>query len=99
MSYALSSRFTSGSASLANSDMKQPKAGLHIYDAEKAAAEMEKPKTAEVEVAQNLNPMQQAASEGMYGSITRTVRDFYPIKLLCKRLEWRIRTPRAPGRL
>ncbi|WVQ96167.1 hypothetical protein IAU59_003270 [Kwoniella sp. CBS 9459] len=87
MSYAMSNRFTSGSASLAVSDLKQAKPGLHIFDAEKAKAELEKPKTAEpeVQVKQNLTPREMAAKNGMFGKMTRETKSFYPVKLLCKR--------------
>ncbi|WVF68630.1 hypothetical protein IAT40_003400 [Kwoniella sp. CBS 6097] len=86
MSFAMSNRFTSGSSSLAVSDLKQAKPGLHIFDAEKAKAEIEKPKTApEVQVKQNLTPREQAAKSGMYGKMTRETKNFYPVKLLCRR--------------
>ena len=85
MSLAMSSRFTSGSTSLAASDLKQAKPGLHLYDAEKAKAESAKPKVAEVEVQKPLTPREQAAANGMYGTMTRAVKEFYPVKLLCKR--------------
>ena len=85
MSFAMSSRFTSGSTSLAATDLKQAKPGLHLYDAEKAKAEAAKPKTAEVMIQKDLSPREQAAANGMYGKLTREVREFYPVKLLCKR--------------
>ncbi|OWZ54348.1 G patch domain-containing protein 1 [Cryptococcus neoformans 125.91] len=86
MSFAMSNRFTSGSSSLAASDLKQAKPGLHIYDAEKAKAEMEKPKGVdEIKVEKQLTPREQAAMNGMYGKMTRETKQFYPVKLLCKR--------------
>lgn len=86
MSFAMSNRFTSGSSSLAASDLKQAKPGLHIYDAEKAKAEMEKPKDVEeIKVKKHLTPREQAAMNGMYGKMTRETKQFYPVKLLCKR--------------
>ncbi|ORX37960.1 hypothetical protein BD324DRAFT_578686 [Kockovaella imperatae] len=85
MSFAMSSRFTSGSASLAATDLKQAKPGLHLYDAEKAKAEAAKPKVVEVEVKKALTPREQAAANGMYGQMTRVIKEFYPVKLLCKR--------------
>ena len=85
MSFAMSSRFTAGSASLAATDLKQAKPGLHLYDAAKAAAEAEKPKIAEVEMKKELTAREQAAANGMYGKLTREVKEFYPVKLLCKR--------------
>ncbi|WVR08224.1 hypothetical protein IAU60_005271 [Kwoniella sp. DSM 27419] len=86
MSYAMSNRFTAGSSSLAASDLKQAKPGLHIFDAEKAKAEMAKPEAAtEVEVRKDLTPREMAAKNGMYGKMTRETKSFYPVKLLCKR--------------
>lgn len=83
MSYAMSSRFTSGSSALAASDMKQAKPGLHLFDASKGPQFAKA--TTEVEVAQELTPREQAAKEGRYGPLTRIVKDFYPVKLVCKR--------------
>lgn len=85
MTFAMSSRFTSGSTSLAATDLKQAKPGLHLYDAEKAKAEAAKPKIAEAEVQRDLTPRQQAAANGMFGTMTREVKEFHPVKLLCKR--------------
>lgn len=85
MAFAMSSRFTSGSTSLAASDLKQAKPGLHIYDAAKAQTEFEKPKEIEPETKKALTPREQAADKGMYGRVTREVAEFYPVKLLCKR--------------
>ncbi|WWD20137.1 hypothetical protein CI109_104613 [Kwoniella shandongensis] len=86
MAFAMASRFTTGSSALAASDLKQAKPGLHIYDAEKAKAELDKPKpTLEMEVKKDLTPREQAAANGMYGKMTREVKQFYPVKLLCKR--------------
>ncbi|WVW86716.1 hypothetical protein I302_108770 [Kwoniella bestiolae CBS 10118] len=97
MSYAMSNRFTSGSSSLAVSDLKQAKPGLHIFDAEKAKLEMEKPKpTIEVmEVKKVLTPREQAAKSGMYGKMTREVRSWYPTKLICRR--WGVKDPHPEG--
>lgn len=98
MSFAMSSRFTSGSASLAVSDAKQPKAGLHAYDPVRAAeamAEREKQKALQSQqgtlggVAEDpgrvLTSREQAAKDGRYGQLTRTVKEFYPTKLICRR--------------
>lgn len=85
MAFAMSSRFTAGSASLASSDLKQAKPGLHVYDAAKAKEDMEKPKDVQPEVKKELTPREQAAETGMYGRLTREVSEFYPVKLLCKR--------------
>lgn len=87
MSFAMSNRFTSGSASLASTDLKQAKPGLHMFDAAKAADAMEAAKNApkELEVKKKLTPREQAAEDGRYGLLTRTIKDFYPIKLVCRR--------------
>jgi G patch domain-containing protein 1 len=82
MAFAMSSRFTSGSTSLAASDLKQAKPGLHIYDATKAKPEPAKDVEPEKKA---LTPREQAADQGMYGRLTREVTEFYPVKLLCKR--------------
>lgn len=85
MSYAMSSRFTSGSTSLAASDVNVPRPGLHILDPTKAAPEFAKPQGTEVEVKKSLTPREQAAHDGNYGPLTRSVRNFYPVKLVCRR--------------
>ena len=85
MSFAMSNRFTAGSSSLAATDLKQPKAGLHLYDAEKAKADMEKPKGEAVAEVKHMNPREEAAAKGMYGPLTRETKTFYPEKLLCRR--------------
>jgi G patch domain-containing protein 1 len=85
MSFAMSNRFTAGSSSLAATDLKQPKAGLHLYDAEKAKADMEKPKGETVAEMKHKNPREEAAAKGMYGPLTRETKTFYPEKLLCRR--------------
>ncbi|WWC95390.1 hypothetical protein V866_002252 [Kwoniella sp. B9012] len=98
MSYAMSNRFTSGSSSLAVSDLKQAKPGLHIFNAEKAKLDLElgKPKVAEVvEVKKILTPREQAAASGMYGKMTRETRNWYPTKLICRR--WGVKDPHPEG--
>lgn len=89
MSFAMSSRFTAGSSALASSDLKQARPGLHMYDAEKAKADMERAKQAkeaeQLHVKKDMTPREEAAHNGMYGKMTRVVTDFYPVKLLCKR--------------
>ena len=85
MAFAMSSRFTSGSASLATSDLKQAKPGLHVYDATKAKIEAEQKKEPVPEVKKAMTPREQAADMGQYGRLTREVTEFYPVKLLCKR--------------
>lgn len=94
MSYAMSSRFTSGSSALAASDMKQAKPGLHLFDASKGPQFAKA--TTEVEVAQELTPREQAAKDGRYGALTRVVKDFYPVKLVCKRFHVADPHPEGP---
>ncbi|EIW71722.1 hypothetical protein TREMEDRAFT_27509 [Tremella mesenterica DSM 1558] len=87
LSHAMSSRFTSGSTSLAANDMKEVKPGLHMYDATKVKLDLDSQQPLYEEVSENkvLTPREQAAQNGMYGTLTRVVKDFYPVKLLCKR--------------
>ncbi|WVO13770.1 hypothetical protein L204_101392 [Cryptococcus depauperatus] len=101
MSFAMSSRFTSASSSLATSDMKQARPGLHIYDTEKAKAEMEKPKEEdEVKVREkHLTPREQAANDGLYGKMTRETRQWYPVKLVCRRFGVQDPHPEGPPAL
>jgi G patch domain-containing protein 1 len=84
MSHAMSSRFTSGSSSLASTDTQQPKAGLHILDPKGPLMQFAKAST-EVEPEKTLTPREQAAADGKFGALTRVVKDFYPVKLVCKR--------------
>lgn len=84
MSYAMSSRFTSGSSALAASDMKQARPGLHLFDASKGP-QFAKASEAEFEVKKELSPREQAAHDGRYGAQTRVVKEFFPEKLVCKR--------------
>ncbi|WWC65679.1 uncharacterized protein I303_108300 [Kwoniella dejecticola CBS 10117] len=102
MSYAMSNRFTSGSSSLAVSDAKQAKPGLHIFDVEKAKADQEaadalkKKQSAEIsEVQRILTPREEAAKSGMYGKMTRETRNWYPVKLICRR--WGVKDPHPEG--
>ncbi|ODO06894.1 hypothetical protein I350_04254 [Cryptococcus amylolentus CBS 6273] len=86
MPFAMSSRFTAGSSSLAASDLKQAKPGLHIFDAEKAKAAIEAAKAEEPAVEQKiLTPREQAAKDGNWGRATRESKVWYPVKLVCKR--------------
>ncbi|WVQ75055.1 hypothetical protein IAR50_004664 [Cryptococcus sp. DSM 104548] len=86
MPFAMSSRFTAGSSSLAASDLKQAKPGLHIFDAEQAKAAIEAAKAEEPAVEQRiLTPREQAAKDGNYGKATRESKVWYPVKLVCKR--------------
>ncbi|WWC73506.1 uncharacterized protein I206_107477 [Kwoniella pini CBS 10737] len=102
MSYAMSNRFTTGSNSLAASDLKQAKPGLHIFDLEKAKAEQEEAeklkttRTVEVEeVKRILAPREEAAKNGMYGKMTRETKNWYPSKLICRR--WGVKDPHPQG--
>lgn len=95
MSYAMSSRFTSGSSALAASDMKQAKPGLHLFDSSKGP-QFAKAADTGPEVTQQLSPREQAAKDGRYGALTRVVKDFYPVKLVCKRFHVADPHPEGP---
>lgn len=95
MSIAMSSRFTSGSASLAAADTSQPKAGLHVLDPSKLM-QFAKPSSAEVDVQKILSPREQAAADGQFGKLTREVREFYPAKLVCRRFHVADPHPEGP---
>jgi G patch domain-containing protein 1 len=82
MSFAMANRFTSSKASA--QDMKQPAPGLHMPDPDKVDAWQDKEEK-EAAIQEVLTPKQEAARSGMYGNLTRTVEDWYPNKLLCKR--------------
>lgn len=79
MSFAMSNRFTSGSTSLAATDLKQPKPGLHHFAPIIPAVEQP------VEEAQPKTAKEHAAFTDNHGAATRTTGMFYPEKLLCKR--------------
>ncbi|KAK4684210.1 G patch domain-containing protein 1, partial [Tremellales sp. Uapishka_1] len=85
MSFALANRFTSASPSLAISDSKAPKPGLHLYDSSRfqQAKEISEVKPAEDD--SHLSPRELAAKMGNHGTLTRRMNEFYPVKLLCKR--------------
>lgn len=95
MSYAMSSRFTSGSSSLAAADMHQPKAGLHVLDPAKAL-QFTAGAATEVAVQKTLSPREQAAANGQFGQLTRVVKDFYPVKLVCRRFHVADPHPEGP---
>lgn len=95
LSVSMSSRFTSSSSAAASVETQPIKAGLFVMDAETRAARLkEKEQQAEEDRQAKLKPiilenetaMQQAARMGMYGTMTRETKDFFPVKLLCKRV-------------
>ncbi len=94
MSFAMSNRFTSSKASA--QDMKQPEPGLHLPDPDRADSWKDKAEQ-EAQIQEILTPKQEAARSGMYGNLTRTMEDFYPNKLLCKRFG--VADPRPDGPL
>lgn len=85
MSTAMASRFTSASSASAASEIAQPAPGLHVP----APKPPEEAKTQEEESARSeeekLTPAQQAVRMGLFGPLTRTVFEWYPVRLLCKR--------------
>ncbi|KAI8965173.1 DUF1604-domain-containing protein [Daldinia sp. FL1419] len=74
MTGAMASRFTT-SSSTTSSKMATGSSGTVASDRELLSAPPQKP----------VDPAEQAAEMGMYGSMTRSVTDFYPTRLLCKR--------------
>lgn len=96
MSHAMSSRFTSGSTSLANRDAEVPRPGLHVFDPSKASVESATPQSTDVEIKRNLSPREQAAHDGNYGPLTRAVANFYPVKLVCRRFHVSDPHPEGP---
>lgn len=95
MSFAMSSRFTSGSSALAVSDAHVPKPGLHVFDPSQERVEY-KPAHSEMQVEKLLSPREQAAADGKFGELTRAVKDFYPSKLVCRRFHVADPHPEGP---
>ena len=77
MTGAMASRFTSSSSApkLASDNVKLERATGKIEDAPLITQPTAKAKT----------PAEEAAAVGMYGPLTRSVENFYPSRLLCKR--------------
>ncbi|KAI1661981.1 DUF1604-domain-containing protein [Daldinia decipiens] len=73
MTGAMASRFTTSSSS--TSKLAAGSSGAVPSDRDLLSVPPQKP----------VDPAEQAASLGMYGSMTRSVGDFYPTRLLCKR--------------
>ena len=104
MSASMSNRFTSATTAAAGGDTQTTKAGLFVLDPKERAeriaakereAEEERLERLKPRIPENETPMQQAARMGMYGPLTRTVKDFFPVKLLCKRFG--VQDPRPEG--
>lgn len=72
MTGAMASRFTTSSST---SKLATGSSGAVPSDRDLLSVPPQKP----------VDPAEQAASLGMYGSMTRSVGDFYPTRLLCKR--------------
>lgn len=105
MSASMSNRFTSATTAAASGDTQTTKAGLFVMDPKERAERLErKEREAEEERQERLKPripenetaMQQAARMGMYGPLTRAVKDFFPVKLLCKRFGIKDPHPEGP---
>jgi len=100
----MSNRFTSATTAAAGGDTQTTRAGLFVLDPKERAeriaakereAEEERLERLKPRIPENETPMQQAARMGMYGPLTRTVKDFFPVKLLCKR--FRVQDPHPEG--
>lgn len=77
MTGAMASRFTTSSSS--SSKFVGGSSGAVSSDQELLSKPVQKP----------VDPAEEAAKMGMYGAMTRTVTDFYPTRLLCKRFNVR----------
>ncbi|OTA62273.1 DUF1604-domain-containing protein [Hypoxylon sp. EC38] len=78
MTGAMASRFTTSSSS-SSSKFVSGSSGTVSSNQELLSKPVQRP----------LDPAEEAAKMGMYGSMTRTVTDFYPTRLLCKRFNVR----------
>ncbi|KAF9903981.1 hypothetical protein BX616_001453 [Lobosporangium transversale] len=83
LSSSMANRFTAATKVI---EFAQPTAGLRSAEDIKAAERSgaQKPVVEKIEVPKS--QAARAAAMGMFGPLTRTVVDFYPSKLLCKRL-------------
>lgn len=77
MTGAMASRFTSASSA--------PKLASDNVKFEDAVDGTENPPLVTHPIAKAKSPAEEAASMGMYGPLTRSVENFYPSRLLCKR--------------
>ncbi|CED84251.1 Predicted RNA binding protein, contains G-patch domain [Phaffia rhodozyma] len=102
MSFSMANRFTSSSQPIIEGP--SAKAGLFVMTPEakaslaQAKAEREAEEEADrskVKIPENETPVQQAARMGMYGPLTRTTAEFFPVKLVCKRFG--VADPRPEG--
>ncbi|KAN0061433.1 hypothetical protein ACQY0O_006280 [Thecaphora frezii] len=88
MSTTMANRFTSASSTAAAQEIASPAPGLR-QPQRRPAADQEAKNAAEEEkreaLAEQLTPAQEAARAGMFGRLTRSVKPWYPARLLCKR--------------
>lgn len=102
----MASRFTTARAPNIEGGSDGPiKAGLFVMDDEARAALAERRRLAEEErlaqvsrdmIPENETPLQEGARTGMYGVLTREVKNFYPVKLLAKRVGVKQPHPEGP---
>lgn len=101
----MANRFTTARAPIFEGGEGPIKAGLFVMDDAARAALAESRRLAEEErlaqlsrdrVPENETPLQQAARMGMYGALTREVKNFYPVKLLAKRVGVKAPHPDGP---
>lgn len=93
MSSAMSSRFASAATVEGAGDAHAPTPGLYQpaiktreeREAEQKRKEEEEAERARREVEENMTDRQRAAKAGMFGHLTREVREWFPPRLLCKR--------------
>lgn len=83
----MASRFTTGTSSSNSSSLLPPDSRGGGGDSDNNLMSKPPPKP--------VDPAEEAASLGMYGSMTRSVADFYPSRLLCKRFG--VRPPAHAG--
>ncbi|EMR64520.1 putative g patch domain-containing protein 1 protein [Eutypa lata UCREL1] len=83
----MASRFTTGTSSSNSSSLLPPDSRGGGGDSDNNLMSKPPPKP--------VDPAEEAASLGMYGSMTRSVADFYPSRLLCKRFG--VRPPANAG--
>ncbi|ROV91046.1 hypothetical protein VMCG_09575 [Cytospora schulzeri] len=79
MTGSMASRFTTSSSSSSSSTMATGSDGKAVGDAGLLSSSSPRPP------AKPEDPAEQAARMGMFGQMTRSVREFHPSRLLCKR--------------
>ena len=88
MSTAMASRFTSASSKAAAQEVTSPAPGLRqpkVEGPKNDSAHNIQERSSLAVVEEALSPAQQAARSGMFGPLTRTVEEWCPERLLCKR--------------